>query len=234
MEMARTVINSKDGHVNGFTINHWHIIFGGFTQRLSSNSSNGTLYLWSALHNKFAAADTAIEWYPWDADVKGIADKVHEFKSRFGESSVRIYGYSYGCTAAVRLAKALQRNGISVHRMVLCDPVYRHHFPLGNWRSLLSSQKLVVPSNVYRVDWLYQRNPRFSINRRLKRLGHVFEPAGHQVTLTSEKHTIMEYAIELELCHSQMDNAQAFHNLALTGTCHDGDGETPEGIRDCD
>ncbi len=63
-----------------------------------------------------------------------------------GEQEMRLFGYSLGGRAAVRLARCLQRRGVGVKLLVGIDPVD------------LVARTLTVPPNVRRAVSFYQRN----------------------------------------------------------------------------
>ena len=63
-----------------------------------------------------------------------------------GERGMRLFGYSLGGRAAVRLARLLQRRGVGVELLVGIDPVD------------LAARTLIVPPNVRRAVSFYQRN----------------------------------------------------------------------------
>lgn len=192
----------------------WHIVFGGFLQTADSGSVNGTLELWSKLHQKHSGARTVVEWHPWSVNTDALAEKVLQFRNGV-LPRVYVYAYSWGGTAAVRFARNLRKRGLFVSRMILSDAVYRHWYWLGQYRAAVSWSRLIVPDNVRFVDWFYQRNPRFSLRRLMTGTGTFFEPAGHQVEAENPAETRVCKGIELPQDHCHMDNADAWHAMAV-------------------
>ena len=82
-----------------------------------------------------------------------------------GERGMRLFGYSLGGRAAVRLSRWLHRRGIGVELLVGIDPVD------------LAARTLAVPPNVRRAVSFYQRNG--------ARLPLLFGPAGRGLTFTA-------------------------------------------------
>ncbi len=81
------------------------------------------------------------------------------------EPRMRLFGYSLGGRAAVRLARWLERRGIGVELLVGIDPVD------------LAARTLVIPPNVRRAVSFYQRNG--------ARMPLLIGPAGRGLTFTA-------------------------------------------------
>lgn len=201
-------------HRPKLAVHEWHIVFGGFLQDTTGSRSNGTLVLWGKLHNEMAAPDSCVEWHPWSANVDALAEKIYEFHNGF-PPTICVYGYSWGGTTAMRFARSLRRRGLRIRSMILSDAVYRHWYAVGQWRALIPGSKLLVPDNVDRVDWFYQRGSRFSLARSRTEGGSWLEPAGHVVVAENPASTQVFEGIELSYDHSHMDNAHQWHETAL-------------------
>lgn len=204
----------SEHHRPKVVVHEWHIVFGGFLQGLHDPSCNGTLTLWGKLHNELAGPDCCVEWHPWSADVDALAEKIFNFHNG-RPPLICVYGYSWGGTTAMRFARCLRRRGLRIRCMVLTDAVYRHWYTLGQWRALVPCSYLLVPNNVDRVDWFYQRGPRFSLSRFRTEGGTFVEPAGHKVRAEDPEATFVFPGQELGFDHSHMDNAPQFHNCAI-------------------
>ncbi len=117
--------------------------------------------------------------------------------------SVKIYGYSWGGAASVRLARQLHKRGIEVEAMVLSDAVYRHSYWLGNWRAFFPRIKIVVPWNVKRVYWFFQKDSWWKIS-------------GHWIIAHfPDATTVFEYP-KASVSHAYMDDLRAFHSVSDT------------------
>ena len=139
---------------NTKAIHIWHIVISGFLQ--NEGLPVGMVQLWRDLHQAHAGPDTCVTLREWNSDWNALAELIWRMR---GERPPRIaiYSYSWGGMSAVLLARQLQRRGIDVQWMVLSDPVYRHWYPLGNWRTLVPWSEIIVPTNVDWVDWFRQR-----------------------------------------------------------------------------
>ena len=139
---------------NTKAIRTWHIVISGFLQH--EGLPVGMVQLWRDLLQAHAGPDTCVELREWNADWAALAEFIGRYR---GERPPRIaiYGYSWGGMSAVLLARQLQRRGIKVQWMVLSDPIYRHWYPLGNWRALWPWSEIVVPTNVGNVESFRQR-----------------------------------------------------------------------------
>lgn len=138
---------------------------GGFTE--TARDSTGL----EECHRRHVAPyddDPAIDVQPvreWKSDWKGIAARAH----RDGIGSVVVVAYSWGAGwGAMRLARELQRQRITVELMLLCDPVFRPLWlPSWGFANLLGFRALIpgsatikVPDNVERLVGLRQTNKR--------------------------------------------------------------------------
>ena len=124
------------------------------------------------------------------------------------EIEVGIYAYSWGAGwGFIQLAKELRELGITVKHAVLCDPVYRHNYPLGNWRAfsnhpLLSwcmRTKIIVPDNVKEV-FVYRQNLNY--------------PKGFDVE-SKNPTTVIHPAVGLKCTHQTIDEREEYHNRSI-------------------
>ena len=117
----------------------------------------GMVQLWRDLHWVHAGPNTCVTLRAWNSDWNALAELIWRISRGQPMPRIAIYGYSWGGMSAVILARQLQRRGIKVQWMVLSDPVYRHWYPLGNWRTLVPWSEIIVPTNVDWVDSFRQR-----------------------------------------------------------------------------
>lgn len=165
---------------------------------------------------QFNAEDTVIELRSWCQDWNDMAELIWRMRTLDnGDPIIKVYGYSFGGYSSMILARELGRRGLRVNKMVLCDPVYRHAYKLGWWRSCVPWSKIRIPPNVKEVYWVRQQNPRFGL-----RGGPWYEPwswfhpAGHNL-IWDPRTTIVHDPIILRAEHTYMDDTPEFQNLAL-------------------
>lgn len=187
------------------TIRDWTIVISGFTQHVGRYS--GMVRLAQRLIK--ACPKRRVEAYPWNTDWSQIAEWI--LLNRNGEAQdIVIAGYSFGGFSATLLASELERRGINVRSMVLCDAVYRHWYRAGWWRSLVPWSKITVPVNVEEVHVLRQTRPRVSFGRT----GPIIQPAGHDVEPLSSLTTV-HGPVDLGVDHVFADDHELFHETAL-------------------
>lgn len=178
-------------------ISHWHIVISGFLQK--QGAPNGMLRLATELHKELAGPETMVELRLWNESMAGLSEKIWLLRPK-KSPRVRIYGYSWGGAAAMKLAAELRQRLIPVETMVLADPVYRHGYWLGNWRAFMPCSTLRVPPNVRRVYWYRQ-----TMNW----------PRGHQpVAIDPDRTTISNGAL-VDATHQYMDDAGVFQRKAM-------------------
>ncbi len=186
--------SDKDKELSQKTIRIWHIVIPGFLQ--NEGKPVGMVQLWRDLHQAHAWPDTCVELREWNSDWNALAELIWRYRGE-GAPRIAIYGYSWGGMSAVFLARQLQRRGIGVKWMVLSDPVYRHSYPLGNWRTLVPWKEIVVPRTVDRVEWFRQRRS---------------WPRGHDLVKAGPL-THLGPAWEEQNCdHRHMDDLPVFQN----------------------
>ncbi len=137
------------------TIRTWHIVISGFLQ--NEGQLVGMVQLWRDLYQVHAGPDTCVTLREWNSDWNALAELIWRINRDQPPPRIAIYAYSWGGMSAVLLARQLQRRGIDVQWMVLSDPVYRHWYLLGNWRTLVPWSEIIVPTNVDDVAWFRQR-----------------------------------------------------------------------------
>lgn len=204
-------------------IDRWIILFAGYTQ--THGQVTGLCRLWRDLHARYSSQRCVVHLATWKDDVADLAEWVWRFRPEertlISRETSRPYkhqpvphlvvvGYSFGGQTSVNFAGELDRRGLDVQRMVLCDPVYRYRCPLGWWRSMMPFSEIVVPANVDRVDWCRQTNPRFAFGRP----GPFAQPAGHDVVAEEPDVTRIEAPIVLDVQHTYIDDSPVFHEMS--------------------
>lgn len=175
----------------------WIVVIGGFTQ--DAHRPTGVETLWLKLR-RFAGPYVSLQLREWNDDFEGLAERIWRLKPDGLEPDVRINAYSWGAGhGAIELSEQLGQRGISVTKMVLCDPVY--HSWVAPWRAVWSlvEPRITIPANVREVWSLRQE-----VNR----------PRGHDVK-TSNADTVVHAPKVLKRAHQWMDDAPDWHSLAV-------------------
>lgn len=178
-------------------VSEWHICLSGFMQR--AGDVNGVVLIWDELRS-IAPYAAEVQMHGWDANLADIAELIDRLAPSDAKPLVNIYGYSWGGYSAVLLARELQRRGVNVQRMVLCDAVYRHWYRLGWWRAFAPWARIVVPDNVLRVTHFRQRKSR---------------PFGHVVKAANPGKTKMDPVALLPFDHMFMCRAPQFRAACI-------------------
>lgn len=179
------------------TIAKWIIVIGGFTQ--DAYRPTGVETLWLKLR-RFVEPHVSLQLREWNDDFEGLAERIWRLKPDGLEPDVRINAYSWGAGhGGIELSKELGKRGISVTKMVLCDPVY--HSWVAPWRAVWSlvEPRITIPANVREVWSLRQDNNR---------------PRGHDVKAVGTK-TVVHEPVVVKRGHQYMDDASEWHSLAV-------------------
>ena len=187
------------------TVRDFHIVISGFLQY--EGKPNGMIRLWRELHERHSGPDTFVLMRTWNDNMDTLAELIWRLAA--DNVRVKIYGYSWGGAASVRLARQLQKRGIDVEAMVLSDAVYRHPYWLGNWRALIPLSKIVIPRNVKYVYWFCQKDSWWKIS-------------GHEVIAHSQVNTTVISHGVAHVSHEYMDDLNAFHNASYHVAKSDG------------
>lgn len=180
-------------------ITAWHVVASGFTQ--DESRWHGMVRLWRDMHARLSAAEDVVSLRTWNTNWRALAEHIFLVQQEQGDRiAIGIYAYSWGAAGAMRLARELDARGIPVMEMVCSDPIYRHPLWSFAWLSLTSWRRLVVPQNVRRVQWFYQR-----MNR----------PMSQGLVAADDTRTIIEKGVELIRQHQYCDDSKQFHEA-----CH--------------
>lgn len=195
-------------------LKNWHIVLGGFLQ--TKGTANGMISLWQELL-QFSDSETCVHFDSWNANCGNLAELIWRAKGNLPESvvNVNIYCYSWGGTAAIKLAAELQKRGINVQQMIMCDPVYRPSLYLFKFLAMTDIPVLTVPTNVKTVVWFKQNNPRFNYaGEPWWKIWKAFHPAGHEVEVDTDTTTLYGPKI-LTHQHIYCDDSFDFRNTCL-------------------
>ena len=179
-------------------IRDWHIVIGGFLQHMGR--PHGMIRLWREIRD-LSNEYTEVMLLSWNDNMSHIAEFVWracEETDGARDAKVRIYGYSWGGSSAVRLARELAARGLGVDWLVLSDPVYRHWYKVGRWRAFWPWRRIYIPHNVRNVAWYRQQTN---------------WPRSHALVWNSQS-THMSGPITLKVTHQYMDDALAYHRRA--------------------
>ena len=183
-----------------------HICISGFTQHIGRN--HGLVKLSERLHvdGYSRGARSRVYLHPWRADWRHVAEHLFLLQELRGEPLlIGVYAYSWGAGyGAIRLARELDKRGMRIRCMVLCDPVPRPILPL-RWLAMLPvsigprwTRTITVPANVDDVWNLYQRTDL---------------PQGHPVAVVPD--TVAHDDEEMHCGHKYADDARQFHARAM-------------------
>lgn len=182
-------------------MNTIHVFGMGFTQSLSNNS--GQISLWLRCRQYSNLENMIMTPVSWSHSPKELA----HFIALNSSPGTKIYGYFYSWGAGWLFRKTVARMkqlGLRFEEIVLCDPVYRSDFfppwlPI-NPLSLTRIPRLVIPSNVGKVHWFYQKRD---------------YPRGHKIVLEDHNNTQIVTKQELTVGHTDMEDAPEYHHTVL-------------------
>lgn len=180
----------------------FHIVISGFLQ--NEGKPNGMIRLWGDLYAGFARGDSLVMMKTWNDNMDSLAEFI--WRMTDDDPVIKVYGYSWGGAAAVKLAKALKKRGLYVVAMVLSDAVYRHSYWLGNWRAFIPFFKIVVPNNV-KIVWWFRQKSKFG-----KLSGH--DIVADQGGIGFDK-VIVTTPTWCNCSHTYMDDNRLFQNKVL-------------------
>tara|TARA_B100000749_G_scaffold280852_1_gene279289 strand:+ start:4358 stop:4954 length:597 start_codon:yes stop_codon:yes gene_type:complete len=196
-------------------IDNWRYVTTGFLQ--TQGTPTRLVSLWQELHAKYSAADSVVRLCSWNNSWSDEAEFVFRLSPGGRPSVVQVFAYSWGAGwGAMEFARQLRIRGINVSLMVLVDPVYRHTYRTGNWRSyvpniigqwrvLSSWSKIVIPDNVRGdVHWFRQQ---------------ISWPAGHDLVAEDARWTRIYDPITLKVNHTHMDDQKVVVDKCM-GVAH--------------
>lgn len=178
----------------------WVFVVSGFRQ--DPGQPTGSQALWAALHAHHNGPSTVVTFLPWNTNWAAIAEQVR-MCSNGHLPQVFVAAYSWGAGwGFVRLAKEMRKRGLRIQSAVLSDPVYRHPLWSLAWLALVRWRKIMVPNNVNRVHWFFQREGL---------------PRGHRVVAQDAAKTIVFDGQQLPdgVTHAFADESLEYHQTAL-------------------
>lgn len=177
------------------SISKWNIFIPGFMQK--NGQPVGITKLWRKAIENTNSPSTANLLYHWDSDFENVAELVKRFTNGTNPD-VDIVCYSWGGQSAMNLSRFLGRRRIDVRSIIAADPVYRHSYALGWWRTFMPSRFAIkVPPNVRHVHWVRQRHD---------------WPRAHNLEAESP-YTLISKPQVLQLSHQDIDDSQEFERL---------------------
>lgn len=188
-----------------------HLVIAGFTQE--SEDWHGPALLREKICQVLRGKDISLNrvyLYEWHENWAKIAERLSWLRELHEcQIDIGIYAYSWGAGwGAMQLAKQLKYQGETVEHMVLCDPVYRHPYILGNWRAfsnapplswVMGHMDIKVPCNVREVFW-YRQEENY--------------PRSHNLVARNEK-TVIHQPVTLRATHQLMDDRPEWHGCCL-------------------
>lgn len=137
-------------------------VIGGFGQ--DEEFDNGCTELCEKLRSNldaYSQLSVRVRFNEWDSRWRRVARRAHLLRLRYPKPErfgIVAFCYSWGCgNGLVQYAKALQRFGLRIDCAVLCDPIYRHWYPLGDWRAMIGGYSITLPPNVLSYYGFFQR-----------------------------------------------------------------------------
>lgn len=129
-------------------VSRWFYVITGFLQHQGTRT--GLIDLWHELEDDYCAPGIKVRLCPWNHAWDAEAEFV--FRLSADHASVGVGAYSWGAGYGMReFALGLQRRGLAVDQAVLLDPVYRHPYWLGQWRTFFPWYPISIPDNVRQV-----------------------------------------------------------------------------------
>lgn len=173
----------------------WHVVASGFLQ--DESKWHGMVKLWRDFHEWYASPECVVSLRTWNSDWAALAEHIFLTQQEQGPRiKVACYGYSWGCSGLMKLARELNKRGIPVQGMVLSDPIYRSPLMCFAWLAMVSWRRIVVPNNVRMVRWFYQKQNL---------------PQSQGLVAQDEKRTMIFEPTELDRTHQYCDDSGQFH-----------------------
>lgn len=171
--------------------------------REGEEAFSGTEKLHGIIRERFGDVAQVFDLRPWDHDWKALAAMV----SRQGIREVIVIGYSWGGGFGAQVfARELEKHGIVVVLMGLCDAVFR---PLWLWKKF--------PANVLSIRSILPGSAKIEIAKNVMRVFGVYQtetvPKGH--TWKIPPHTVKGRFRKLPYPHTTIDEAQEWHEMVV-------------------
>lgn len=186
---------------------HHYVIAGKGQRRGRLSGCDRTI----AEFDRYRRPGVRIESFNWDSDWRDEAAFIARHAPPDVDPIVCIYPYSWGFGwGAIQLAQELHRLHIPVYGMRVCDGVYRHSYPWGNWRALWKSSVVQLPPNVNAA------NVQLFVQRNTLLRGHrVVDAEGNEIVPSEVKRVEVqwgEWHLSEPAAHGNLDEARCWRN----------------------
>lgn len=190
-------------------VNRWVVCVTGFGQ--SEDRLTGVEMLQDVLRRQCSSADTVVVLRSWRDSPGSLAQRIANRSPDDFDPHIVTIGYSWGGYSSVVLARELQKRGLTVDHMLLCDAVWRGRFMMSYPLSLTDAFTITIPSNVKHLyTWRQCANtPRGSKIR----LEHPYDEG-------EERGTLWDYQEEHKhITHQHLDDLRSFRKKAKELAC---------------
>lgn len=182
-------------------VNRWIVCVTGFMQ--PESRLTGVEILQDNLRRRCQAADAIVALKAWADSPWHIAERIWNRRPRNGNPHVVLIGYSWGGYTAVKIARELQKRGIEVEALLLCDAVWRSRTIFFRWLSMLNCWTIRIPANVRKAFVWRQANNR---------------PCGSRIKVEDRRTLVDEHVVQ-DRTHQYMDDDPEFHAAAYMVAC---------------
>ena len=136
-----------------------HLVISGFRQDRRRLAGCDRVV---AMLDAFRQPGVRVDYRTWNADWQAEANFIARHAPEATHAApprVCLYAYSWGLGwGASQLAWRLHELKIPVFGLIGCDGVYRHNYPLGNWRAFVPWSTIRLPGTVQRCVAFHQQN----------------------------------------------------------------------------
>lgn len=166
----------------------WLYVVTGFLQ--TAGTRTRLVEFWSEAHAAYCDRETAVLLRTWNAPWAAEAELAFRLSDGWPEITGVFYSWAGGWGMR-QFARQLQRRGLQLDNAILIDPVYRHPYPWGQWRTLLPWWPITIPGNVRNV-WAWRQSMNW--------------PKGHALRCESKQTAIHCYE-QVAATHENMDDS---------------------------
>lgn len=190
-------------------VKRWIVCVTGFGQ--SEDRLTGVEMLQDVLRRQCSCEDTVCVLKSWRDNPSSLAQRIANRCPDAFDPEIVTIGYSWGGYSTVILARELQKRGLTVNHMLLCDAVWRAKFITGYPLSLTDLFTIHIPDNVKNLyTWRQSANTPRGSKIKLERQ---FEESTGEGTLWGVQE---EYP---HITHQHLDDLRSFRNKAREIAC---------------